>query len=149
MNLFNRVSGPFILMASLPTCLLLLGGCQSVREFFAGTPHNHNLQYVACDNANITVNANTGTDYADEVVFLCKDQTLTWKAPSAAGTITVDFGTASPLASQQTLLTGQGQIGPFPVTGPPAGTRGKAFKYKLTVGGNSFDPHVIIMGSGS
>jgi hypothetical protein len=146
MNVFNRVSGPFILAAVLSNCLLL-GGCQKFRDLLAGNAHDHNLHYVKCDNANIYVNANTGTDYTDEIVFLCKDHTVTWKTPSAAGTITVDFGTASPLASGQILLTGQGQIGPFPVVGLPAGTRSKAFKYQLTVGGNSFDPHVIIMGS--
>jgi hypothetical protein len=146
MNAFNRVSGTLILAVALSACALL-GGCQKVLEFFGANPHDHNLHYVKCDNANIYVNANTGTDYTDEMNFLCKDQTITWKTPNAAGTITVDFGPASPLASGQILLTGQGQIGPFPVNGPPAGTRSKAFKYKLTVGGNSFDPHVIIMGS--
>ena len=145
MNLLNRAPGFFIIGVALTACLL--GGCQKVFEVFGVNPHNHNLQYVACENASITVNANTGTDYTDEIVFLCKDQTVTWVGPSTGGTITVDFGTASPLVSQQTLLTGQAQIGPFRVIGPPAGTRSKAFKYKLTVGGNSFDPHVIIMGN--
>ena len=145
MNLSNRVSGPLILAAVL-SASVLLGGCQKVRDLLVGTPHDHNLHYVKCENANIYVNANAGTDYADEIIFLCKDHTVTWKTSSASGSITVDFGSASPLASGQTLLTGQGQIGPFPVSGPPAGTRSKTFKYKLTVGGNSFDPHVIIMG---
>jgi hypothetical protein len=144
MNLFNRVSGPFILAAALSACLLL-GACQKLGELLVGTPHDHNLHYVKCENASIYVNANTGTDYTDEIIFLCKDHTVTWKTSSASGSITVDFGSASPLASGQILLTGQGQIGPFPVSGPPVGTRSKAFKYKLTVGGNSFDPHVIIM----
>jgi len=147
MNISRGTSG-FLVTALALSAGLLLDGCRTLKFLVTGSkPHDHNLNYVACDNTIVQVNGNTGTAYEDELVFLCKGQTITWSAPSGTGSFTVDFGAESPFDTGQISIPSQnGTIGPLSVVGPPPGRRAKAFKYRLTVGGTPFDPHVIIMG---
>src|SRR5579864_521699 len=155
MNLFNRPSSFSIVAAALSACLFV-GGCDQLRELFAGKQHkpdsslihDHNLHFVQCGTASIEVNPKTKTgttNSADEMVFLCDGttQSLTWTPPDTTTGFTVDFGTDSPFPN--TTYTSHGKsIGPLNLKGRILnGQYAKAFKYTLTIDGATqpFDPH--------
>lgn len=126
---------------------------------------SNNLKYVQCKKnqpnypafTEIAVNSTIAIDRVDEVVFVCAGEKLRWKTKAGdAGvqSFAIDIlDPSSPFQSGHLKLSSnpQGQTDGEVVTGPPAGQRSKAYKYKIVVTrtDNStieLDPQIIPMG---
>jgi len=126
---------------------------------------SNNLKYVQCEKrqsnypgfTEIAVNSVAAIDPVDEVVFVCAGENLHWKT-TAGETGVRSFAIeildpSSPFQSGHLKLSSnpQGQTDDEAVTGPPAGQRSKAFKYKIVVTKTDsstieLDPQIIPMG---
>jgi hypothetical protein len=126
---------------------------------------SNNLKYVQCKkkqsnypgSTGIAVNSVAGIDQVDDVVFVCAGENLHWKTKAGdAGvkSFAIDIlDPSSPFQSGHLNLTSnaQGQTDDEVVTGPPAGQRTKAYKYKIVVTKSDnttivLDPQIIPMG---
>jgi hypothetical protein len=126
---------------------------------------SNNLKYVQCKKkqsnypgfTEIAVNSVVAVDKVDEVVFVCAGETLRWKTKagdSGVRSFAIEIlDPSSPFQGGDLKLSSnpQGQTDDEVVTGPPAGQRTKAFKYKIVVTktDNStieLDPQIIPMG---
>ncbi len=108
---------------------------------------SNNLKFVQCKKkqsnyagfTEIAVNSVVAIDQVDEVVFVCVGEKLHWKI-KAGDTGVRSFAIeildpSSPFQSGhlKVMSNAQGQTDDEVVTGPPAGQRTKAYKYKIVV----------------
>ncbi len=126
---------------------------------------SNNLKYVQCNKrqsnypgfTEIAVNSVAAIDKVDEVVFVCAGENLHWKTKAGdAGVQSFAIDILDPSSPFQSghlkvISNAQGQTDDEVVTGPPAGQRTKAYKYKIVVTKSDnttieLDPQIIPMG---
>lgn len=130
-------------------------------------PASNNLKYVQCKKTQpnypgfteIAVNSAIAIDQVDEVVFVCAGEKLHWKTKAGDASVqsfAIDIlDPSSPFQSGHLKLSSNphGQTDDEVATGPPAGQRSKAYKYKIVVTRTDnttyeLDPQIIPMGGG-
>ncbi len=135
----------------LPGNVLVLGlaflfalGASSCQQAKIGKRYKVGNTYavaVLCGDQTVQVNPDTGAE--PQVVFLCRDSTVTWNANGH--TFSVEFENGSPFSDDGKQFN----------NGHPRSAGAKyfretvVFKYRITVDGtHTFDPQVVPIGGG-
>jgi hypothetical protein len=133
-----------VLGPGLVGIVALFSGCER-KQPVQQTLANNNLRYVKCKKrlsnysgiTEILVNAKDGIAYEDEIVFVCTDEKLHWKADAGVKTIEISFlNNEWPFkeALEATLSgTSQTNTPDRQVKDLPNKLRVKAYKYKIHV----------------
>lgn len=147
--------------AGLVSILALFVGCER-KPAVPPIAASNNLRYVKCNKrlpnysgtTEIMANAKEGIAYEDEIIFVCTDEKVHWKADTGVKTIDISFlNNEWPFKEAfEPTLSGNSQTHTpdREVKDLPAKLRVKAFKYKIHVvtdGGTTIDldPTIIPM----